>query len=360
MKDNIIKAVYIYPGWHKEPFRRNDRGEVLDEWGLLKKAGPKFAGHRQPRKPLKIYDDSLIESAEWQISLAKEYNINAFIYCFYWSFGRRVLYRPLDEAFLGSNINTRINFAIMWANRMPRGILPIKSTKGAILHPSRFVYTNKEDFLSLIKFAAQNYFVRPNYLRILGKNLFLIFDSTFFLRDTGVEEGRRIILSAREWLKGNRFDDIFLVALNPAPAFMTSYKKAGFDAISHYVFLPEWKGEFLQEYETLITKRASEWDTFAIESGLPYFPSVSPGWDATPRGIQNKDIRVRRYPYWPVVINESPDRFKRFLNLAKIYNEKKNPERILFITSMNEYTEGHYIEPDSDFGYSFLEAVRDV
>lgn len=356
----MIKATYIYPGWHKDPFRRDHRGKILNEWELLFNAKPHFEGHRQPRKPERIYDDSLSETSLWQIYLAKKYDIDAFIYCFYWSFGKRVLYKPLDEGFLGCSNNTDIKFAIMWANRMPRGILPIKQTKGAIIHPARFVYTDREDFLNLIKFSAENYFSKPNYLRIDGRYLFSIFDSTFFLRDTGIEEGREIIMSARNWLKENGFADLFLVALNPAPAFIKAYKTAGFDAISHYVFLPDWKGEYLQDYETLIEKRASEWHCFSKESELPYFPSVSPGWDATPRGIQKRKIKAKRYPYSPVVINESPEKFGRFLRMAKEYNFKYNKEKILFITSMNEYTEGHYIEPDADFGYSFLEAIRDV
>jgi len=360
MDERIIKAVYVYPGWHREDFRRDDSGNILNEWDLVINAKPYFKGHRQPRRPLNIYDDSLNATSEWQISLAGRFGIDAFIYCFYWSFGKRVLYKPLDEAFLNCTDNQNVRFAIMWANRMPRGILPVKRTREPLIHPSRFVYTDREDFLSLIRYAAENYFTRPNYLKIGNRYLFSIFDSAFFLRDTGFAKGREIILSAREWLKKNGFGDLYLIALNPAPAFIRSYKSAGFDAVSHYVYLPDWKGEYIQDYKELISKRASEWRTFATESELTYFPSVSPCWDATPRGKFREGKIPKRYPYWPVVTGESPFLFRRLLQMACDYNRQYNNEKIIFIASMNEYSEGHYIEPDEDFGYGFLEGVRDV
>ncbi|MCX7944755.1 MAG: glycoside hydrolase family 99-like domain-containing protein [Deltaproteobacteria bacterium] len=360
MNTEITKAVYIYPGWHKEPFRKNNKGEILNEWELVLNAKPYFEGHRQPRRPLHIYDDSLVQTSEWHISLAKKYKIDAFIYCFYWSFGKRFLYKPLDEAFLGCKANTEIKFAIMWANRMPRGILPVKNIKGPVIHPSRYVYTNEEDFLNLIKFAAGHYFSRPNYLKIDGRYIFLIFDSAFFLRDTTPEKAKEIIYNSRRWLLRNGYEDLYLIALNPAPQFMRAYKYAGFNAISHYVWLPDWKGEYLQNYEELIVKRASEWDYFSEQSELNYYPAVSNGWDATPRGIFRKDKIPKRYPYWPIVINESPEKFADFVKMAIEYNRENNKEKILFVTSMNEYSEGHYIEPDADFGEGFLEVIRDA
>ncbi|MCX7957870.1 MAG: glycoside hydrolase family 99-like domain-containing protein [Deltaproteobacteria bacterium] len=356
----IIKAVYIYPGWHSEPCRKDEKGDILNEWNLVLNANPCFEGHRQPRRPLRLYDDSLTQTSEWQISLAKEYRIDAFIYCFYWSFGKRVLFKPLDEGFLGCKSNEEIRFAVMWANRMPRGILPVKNTKGPVIHPSRFVYTNKADFLSLIKFLAENYFSRPNYLKIENRYLFLIFDSAFFLRDTTPEKGKEIIHASRKWLAENGYNDLYLIALNPAPQFMKAYRYAGFDAVSHYVWLPDWKGEYLQNYENLIVKRASEWKKFSEQSGLTYYPSVSSGWDATPRGIFRRDRIPKRYPYWPIVVDESPEKFADFIKKALKYNDENNREKILFITSMNEYSEGHYIEPDTDHGYGFLEAIRDA
>ena len=33
---------------------------------------------------------------------------------------------------------------------------------------------------------------------------------------------------------------------------------------------------------------------------------------------------------------------------------------LVLIASLNEWSEGHYLEPDTRFGYGWLEAVRDA
>ncbi|MCP4319839.1 MAG: hypothetical protein GY789_28635 [Hyphomicrobiales bacterium] len=148
------------------------------------------------------------------------------------------------------------------------------------------------------------------------------------------------------------------MALNPAPSMMGVFRKVGFDSVSHYVWLPDWKGSYRQDYAELIEKRCGEWEEFAAQSQLPYFPSVSPGWDATPRAAKCGNKLPQRYPWWPVVGGETPSLFSRFLGRSIGYTRKHNNPELCFIASWNEWSEGHYLEPDTVFGTAFLEAVR--
>ncbi len=349
-------AAYIYPGWHSCPERDSKFPPGWSEWDLVFNARPAFEGHLQPKTPLHgPYDDSMPETSKWQIKLAIEYGIDLFIYGFFWSRGKRVFYKPLDSAFLRAGID--FPFAIMWANRMPRGILPVKAARGPVIHPSRYVYTDQHDFLDLIKFAAENYFILPNYFRLGNKPLFSIFDSAFFIRQLGVKGAAQAIKMVKGLMRKMGFEGLHVMALNPAPAFMTEYARAGFDSLSHYVFLPEWKGEYIQDFPILAEKRSSEWPDFQRISRLPYFPSVSPGWDATPRGAAHGKERPKRYPWWPVVTGQSPRGFEDFLKRAVAY-ASRNGHPIVFIASMNEWSEGHYLEPDTLHGHAWLEAVK--
>jgi hypothetical protein len=360
MKSPVI-AAHVYPGWHTCPERDKKFKKGWKEWDLVLSARAHFDGHRQPRLPcFAPYDDSRPETADMQTGLAKSYGIDVFVYGFFWSRGKRVFERALDDGFLKSHMGGSFPFAIMWANRMPRGVLPVKDRNKPVIAPSRLVYTDPDDFLKLIKFAATNYFNLSNYFSVNGRSLFAVYDSAFFLRQMGTDACAWSRKTAREWLKRNGFNDIHLMALNPAPAFYGEYAKAGFDSVSHYVFLPEWKGEYLQDYKKLSIKRRNDWHGFKERIGLPYFPSVSPGWDATPRGVMHSGFHPRRYPWWPVVTGEHPELFCDFLQSAIRFSMMHNNPPLVFIASWNEWSEGHYLEPDKQHETAWLEVVRNA
>ena len=135
-------------------------------------------------------------------------------------------------------------------------------------------------------------------------------------------------------------------------------REIGFDSITHYVLLPEWKGALLQDYDDCARRRAGQWPEFARASGLPYVPSVSPGWDASPRGADFGKERPNKYPWSPVVVGEHPDRFQEALARAVGFARLRAEEPTVFVASLNEWSEGHYLEPDVRFGTAWLEAVR--
>jgi hypothetical protein len=187
--------------------------------------------------------------------------------------------------------------------------------------------------------------------------LLSIFDSTFFLRQLGQEMASQAILRAKEYISKKGHSGLHLMAINPSNAMIKEFKKVGFDSVSHYVWLPDWKGEYRQDYESLIKRRSCEWRGFATDSSLSYYPSVSSGWDATPRGATHGPHKGHRYPWWPVVVNEDPALFSNFLGRAIKFTKEYNDQQLCFISSWNEWSEGHYLEPDKRFGTAWLEAV---
>ena len=80
---------------------------------------------------------------------------------------------------------------------------------------------------------------------------------------------------------------------------------------------------------------------------------MSPGWDASPRGADFGAEKPRKYPWWPVVVGEEPGRFQAALRRAL---DLEAP--LTLIASWNEWSEGHYLEPDTRFGLGWLEAVK--
>ena len=352
-------AAYVYPGWHPTPERDRSFHPGFTEWELVTACGPRFAGHAQPRLPLLgTYDDRDPLAVARRVSLARDHGVDAFVHGFFWCRGKRVFEDALDQGFLGSGVGRETPFAVMWANRMPRRVLPVRRTDLPVIEPGRRVDTDVLDFERLVGLLAERYFARPNYLQVEGRAYFSIFDSTFFLRELGLERAREAIERARSRVADLGLGGLHLAAIDPSAEVIGSLAGVGFDSVTHYVLLPCWKGAALQDYATCAAARAAEWSRFAAASGLPYMPSVAPGWDASPRAADFGPERPAKYPWSPVVVGEHPELFGRALERALAFRSARGVEDpLVLVASLNEWSEGHYLEPDQRFGYGWLEAV---
>jgi hypothetical protein len=354
-------GAYYYPGWHACPVRDAAFPRGWREWQLLAATQPRFPGHRQPLAPLWGEEDESIPAVFSQkIAAAEACGIDFFTFAFYWSRGKRLLEGALEQGFLPAlPSGSPFRFALMWANRMPRQVMPVKDVRAAVIDPQRLVYTDPEDFLALVRHLGERYFAHPAYLRLGGAAYLSIFDTTFFLRQLGPERVRLTIAEARAWLAANGLGALHLAAVDPLAEDRPILSFLGFDSVTHYVFLPEWKGPWQQDYAAAAAHKAGLWPIFARESGLPYCPSVSPGWDATPRAVQYGGEKPRRYPWWPIVTGTSPALFQQAVRRALDYASfQASP--CCHLASWNEWTEGHYLEPDREFGYGWLDAVREA
>ena len=85
---------------------------------------------------------------------------------------------------------------------------------------------------------------------------------------------------------------------------------------------------------------------------IPYFAHVSCGWDNNPRF---KNFRPG------IVKNNTPENVEQGFRMAKAYLEG-HPDRhpLVTVNSWNEWTETSYLEPDTMYGYGYLEAIRNV
>lgn len=356
-------AAYVYPGWHPIPERDEAFHPGFTEWELVADCRPRFEGHAQPKVPLLgTYDDRDPVAVGKRVALARASGIDAFIHGLFWCRGKRVFEDALDQGFLGSDEGQATPFAVMWANRMPRRVLPVRRPDVAVIDESRRVPTDVHDFVQLMEMVAETYFTRPNYLKVGGRHYFSIFDSTFFLRELGPSWASEAVRAARDSLASRGFD-LHLAAIEPNLEAATQVREVGFDSVTHYVHLPDWKGPFQQDYAERARISAAQWPDFAARTGLPYMPSVATGWDASARGadfggLESGGSRPDRYPWSPVIVGEHPDRFRDALVRAMDYAEAHLEDPLVLLASWNEWSEGHSLEPDERFGHGFLEAVK--
>jgi hypothetical protein len=353
-------AAYVYPGWHPIPERDARVRPGFTEWQLVASCAPRFAGHAQPRVPLLgPYDDRDPVAVGRRVALAKAHGVDAFVYGVFWCRGKRVFEDALERGFLGSPEGAATPFALMWANRMPRHVLPVPNAAAPVIEGHRLVRSDVDDFVAFVDHLADRYLGRPHYLRVEGALYLSIFDSTFFVKELGPARAAAAITAARRRLRDRGLGELHLAAVDPSREWIGRMKALGFDSVTHYVLLPEWKGPLLQDYDACARRRAGEWAGYAQAAGLPYVPSVSPGWDASPRGADFGRVRPTKYPWSPVVVGEDPARFHEALVRAVRHAAASGAaEPTVFVASLNEWSEGHYLEPDVRFEHGWLEAVR--
>lgn len=355
-------GAYYYPGWHSCQLRDASFPNNWSEWDLVYNCKPCFNGHKQPKLPLwGREDESDHKVFEKKIDTANEYGIDFFVFAYYWSRKKRVLEGALDNGYLGASNSSKIKFALMWANRMPRKVMPIKDYSAKLIDPSRLVFTDPNDFMDFIKFISNKYFSNPNYYEVEGKKYLSIFDTAFFIKQMGIETVKSSISQVRNYLNTKGFK-LHLAAIDPIPQHKNLLKDIGFDSVTHYVFLPQWKGKHLQDFTEASIIKEKMWYSYENETNLPYVPSVSPGWDANPRAVDYGKEKEGRYPWSPIIVNNNPKNFKLFLEKAIYFSQNYStfPTPTCMIASWNEWSEGHYLEPDITYKYEWLKAVKNA
>ena len=103
------------------------------------------------------------------------------------------------------------------------------------------------------------------------------------------------------------------------------------------------------------------WENMLRDFQQPYFPNVSVGWDPALRTRQDEPWVQARYPFTGVITGNSPAEFQKALALVKtrLLDVPTQP-KVITINCWNEWTEGSYLEPDTQHGMKYLEAVRSV
>src|SRR4029077_17393207 len=118
------------------------------------------------------YDDRDPIAVGRRVALCRDHGIDGFVYGAFWCRGKRVFEDALDLGFLGGDHG--FPFAGMWANRLPRRVLPVRRTDARVIEDDRLVPSDVADFVALIRHAATRYFVRDSYVRVGGRAYFSI------------------------------------------------------------------------------------------------------------------------------------------------------------------------------------------
>ena len=367
-------AAYVWPSYTGKELRsRQFWPDGIGEWQTVMSVPSRMplkpADYEWDRQPLwGCCDEADPKVMEMQIEEAVRHGVNVFIYDWYWYDRRPFLEQCLNEGFLGASNNERMKFFIMWANHDAGYTWDTRLSDMLWRGEDPTVWlgsVDRREFETVAHRIIDNYFCRPNYYKINGKPLFMIYDVDNLVKGLGGMEATK---DALEWFRAetvkagypglelqltgwgecmNNMSGVdgekFLSTKEVVPAL-------GFDSVTNYQFVHFCNMN--RDYAEILPEVSAEWARMDRDYTVPFYPHVSIGWDNNPRFRS----------FVPNVCkNNTPELFEQALRMAKEFVDTHNlPVPLITINSWNEWTETSYLEPDTKYGYGYLEAIRNV
>lgn len=318
----------ILVGAHNCPLWESDRFSM---WTQILK-------HPERTPALGFYGQENPEVADWETKWAVEHGVSFFIYCWYRaSQGEPVKMNfgsAIHEAFLKSRFVDRMKFTIMWENQS-------RGTSG--------VSDEKDLMDNLLPFWMENYFRHPSYLKIDNKPLLFVYRPEFLVEDLGgVEQVRAAFEKMRQACREAGFDGLYLLGEYRGldPKHLQHMKDLGLD----YTFAYCWH---VPDNPTPAQAISAQLDSIRKTQALGILPqvvTVSQAWS----GWADEGT------IWKI----PPADFKTLLQQAKqiitTFPGNELGSRLLLLDNWNEWGEGHYIAPYREYGFGYLDAVREV
>ena len=294
--------------------------------------------HPERMPALGLYTQEHPEVADWETKWAVEHGVSFFVYCWYRaSQGGPVTQHfgsAIHDALFKSKFVNRMKFTIMWENQS-RGRAGV-ADEGDLL-------TN------LLPFWMENYFKHPSYLKVNNRPVLFIYRPEFLIKDLGgVPQVAQAFDRMRQACREQGFDGLYILGEYRGldPRHLQLMKNIGLDYSFAYCWpIPDnpTPTQAIQTQLNYIHK------TKALGI-LPQVVTVSQAWSGW-----HDEGSIWKIP---------PHDFENLLRQAKEFlatlPAHELGSQMLLLDNWNEWGEGHYIAPYREYGFGYLDAVRNV
>ena len=334
-----IYAFYL-PQFHEMSINNIQWGTGFTEWTNVIKGIPRFEGHRLPRIPrdFGFYDLTSNEIIERQIKSAKNYGISGFItYLYFFDQNIKPMIEVVDRLYM---IAEKLDFEIglMWVNENWTRIWD--GSENEIIIKQNYPHNYCHNLFNL----TAKYLQSPCYPSFFNKKSMLIY------RPWLLPNSHKFVRNFKELCEQSNFE--IDLGMPFQPNLVTAHKY-GFDfsfefspfinSFKRYekpkikVFDEKFYGRIFK-YEKIIEDSLQQMSPHVIKT-------VSPGWDNSPRKPLNS----------LTIYGDKPLLFKYWIEIII----KNNPLPI-FDNAWNECAECAYLEPDTHFGWGYLNAISEA
>lgn len=368
---------FYFPQFYPTPENDFHWGAGFTDWNNVRNAEPLFDEHRQPRIPEgdNYYNQSEPGVLAWQVHLAKKYGIDGFSFYHYWFDGKLTLEKPLENFLNDKSLD--LSFCITWANESwtkrwtgEDDVTIFKQTHSQ----DRDVWLQHFDYLF-------KYWSDSRYLKVECRPVFIVYNphlikcakEMFAFWNEMLEEriGVRLHIVAIEVsdCAPSLPEDVYNSYLNFEPRFSYNSKRLAKKSIfaSRFLqplrYLPEpilnvltkiryrlssyELVDYQKVWDSIVSYASDKTESLSSNNG---FYGAFVDWDNSPR-YKNKA---------KVYVGSTPDSF--YSNFVRLIDATQSANdagfnRFFFINAWNEWSEGTYLEPDTAYGYGYLEKI---
>lgn len=368
---NELKIIANYlPQYHEIEENNLFWGKGFTDWITVKRAVNLCENHHHPRVPLgsHYYDLSDENEILRQAQLAKKYGIYGFgIYHYWFSSDKQVLQKPAELILNNKNID--IHFMFTWDNvswrrtwsneKFSNAWAPQYDLEGEQQAASNGLllelrYGDRQDWEQHFNYLLP-FFRDQRYIKIDNKPVFAIFN-----QDNEMSVLKEMFKCWGELARKNGFNGITIMGK----------RNGGRNSFSDFELLyePIWAG---WTNKTLFTRAKGKVERiFRVEKQGPQIYDYDEIWNLIVNNAEKDhdssviygafvgyDDTPRRGSKGKLIAGATPEKFNSYMKKLINICRQKNKE-FLFVTAWNEWGEGAYLEPDEEFGYSYLEAIQ--
>ncbi len=293
-----------------------------------------FADKRKPY--LGWYDEGNPEETDWEIKWQVEHGIGFEMHC--WYRPNNAVNHPIKDGVLDQGIIKGL-FNARYGNLKKFAIMC--TDEGAC-------ETNPQDWReNIIPYWIEYFFKDPRYLKMDGRPVLSIYQPGNFQRMFGGMEGaRQAVQTLREEVAKAGFPGlVLLMELRTADRnTMKMMKSMGVD----YCYAYTWGTADVnaQRRNNIAQRDAAAAEQFGM------LPSISMGWDREPWGVHDGG--------WVPMAD-----YRALLEWARDEFLPTQPidslgRRLVMLPNWNEFSEGHFMLPNTSAGFGYLDAMREV
>lgn len=339
---------YYLPQFH--PIPENDlwHGKGFTEWTKVRAANPLFEGHYQQHIPHSDIGYYLLDSSDVlrkQAALMHKSGVHGQVFYHYWFGGKLILEEP--SRLLLNTPDIHMPFCFCWANE--NWTRRWDGNENEILLGQNYSGEDAQDFIEyLIPF-----FKDPRYIKVDGRPMLYIYRPAS-------------IPNVQEYL--DTWEKLCVDAGIPGPYVVAVLTRGaidpndfGMDAAVERV-LHDWTAGGVVEIKSSLNAYwpingsvlsygdvADFYVNQTDTKSFTYFRSTVPMWDNTAR--YGSDAMMLH--------GSTPKRFQDWIESTIAYTQANLPSdrRFVLVNAWNEWAEGAHLEPDTRYGYSYLNSI---